>query len=134
MAFMRDYKFGREREELILPQLQQFFKDDIRLTPDKYSKYDYEGKEYIYELKSRTCQLGTYPTTLLPVDKVVKTRKQIFLFNFTDGLYYIEYDETAWRDIEIASFRRFRIGVNDKEKPYYHIPTTLLKRVGEYYT
>ena len=130
MSFMRDYNFGRQHEIAILPKLNEFFKDDIKASVDKYSKYDFEGKEYVYELKSRTCQLGSYPTTLLPVDKVIKTRKQIFLFNFTDGLYYIEYDEEAWNSITVAPFRRFRIGVNDKEKPYYHIPTTLLKRIA----
>ena len=129
MAFMRDYNFGREQEIVLLPRLNEFFKDDIKPTADKFHKYDYEGREYVYEMKSRTCKMEQYPTTLLPADKVIKTKKQIFLFNFTNGLYYIEYDEEVWKDIEIASFRRFRIGVNDKEKPYYHIPTTLLKKI-----
>ena len=127
---MRDYTFGKQHEEKILKDISHFFNDSIVPTSDTYSKYDFEGKNYIYELKSRTCKLGTYPTTLLPVDKVIKTRKQIFLFHFTDGLYYIEKNsDDDFKDIEIASFRRFRIGVNDKEKPYYHIPTTLLKKV-----
>jgi len=129
MAFDWDYNFGREQEIVLLPRLNEFFKDDIKPTTDKYEKYDYEGKKYVYELKSRKCKMGQYPTTLLPADKVIKTKKQIFLFNFTDGLYYIEYDEEVWKDIEVASFRRFRIGVNDLEKPYYHIPTTLLKKI-----
>jgi len=129
MAFDWDYNFGREQEIVLLPRLNEFFKDDIKPTTDKFHKYDYEGKKYVYEMKSRTCKMEQYSTTLLPADKVIKTKKQIFLFNFTDGLYYIEYDEEVWKDIEIASFRRFRIGVNDLEKPYYHIPTTLLKKI-----
>jgi hypothetical protein len=129
MAFDWDYNFGREQEIVLLPRLNEFFKDDIKPTTDKFHKYDYEGNKYVYEMKSRTCKMGQYSTTLLPADKVIKTKKQIFLFNFTDGLYYIEYDEEVWKDIEIASFRRFRIGVNDLEKPYYHIPTTLLKKI-----
>jgi hypothetical protein len=129
MAFDWDYNFGREQEIVLLPRLNEFFKDDIKPTTDKFHKYDYEGNKYVYEMKSRTCKMEQYSTTLLPADKVIKTKKQIFLFNFTDGLYYIEYDEEVWKDIEIASFRRFRIGVNDLEKPYYHIPTTLLKKI-----
>ena len=128
-AFMRDYNFGREQEIVLLPRLNEFFNDDIKHTTDKFHKYDYEGTTYVYELKSRTCKMEKYPTTLLPVDKVIKTKKQIFLFNFTNGLYYIEYDEEVWKNIEIASFRRFRIGVNDLKKSYYYIPTTLLKKV-----
>jgi len=129
MAFDWDYNFGREQEIVLLPRLNEFFKDDIKPTTDKFHKYDYEGNKYVYEMKSRTCKMEQYSTTLLPADKVIKTKKQIFLFNFTDGLYYIEYDEEVWKDIEVASFRRFRIGVNDLEKPYYHIPTTLLKKI-----
>ena len=138
MAFDWDYNFGREQEIVLLPRLNEFFKDDIKPTTDKFHKYDYEGNKYVYELKSRNCKMESYPTTLLPADKVIrpngggfapKTKKQIFLFNFTNGLYYIEYDEEVWKDIEVASFRRFRIGVNDMEKPYYHIPTTLLKKI-----
>ena len=129
MSFDWDYNFGREQEIVLLPRLNEFFKDDIKPTTDKFHKYDYEGNKYVYEMKSRTCKMEQYSTTLLPADKVIKTKKQIFLFNFTDGLYYIEYDEEVWKDIEIASFRRFRIGVNDLEKPYYHIPTTLLKKI-----
>jgi len=128
-AFKRDYDFGREQEILLLPRLNDFFKDNIKPTDDKFHKYDFEGNKCVYELKSRTCKMEQYPTTLLPVDKVIKTKKQIFLFNFTNGLFYIEYDEEVWKDIEIASFRRFRIGVNDLQKPYYHIPTTLLKKI-----
>lgn len=129
MAFMRDYYFGRQQEIVLLPRLNEFFKDDIKPTTDKFHKYDFEGSKYIYELKSRNCTMEQYPTTLLPADKVIKTKKQIFLFNFTNGLYYIEYDEEAWKDIAVLSFRRFRFGVNDLEKPYYHIPTTLLKKI-----
>jgi hypothetical protein len=129
MAFDWDYNFGREQEIVLLPRLNEFFKDDIKPTTDKFHKYDYEGNKYVYEMKSRKCKMEQYPTTLLPADKVIKTKKQIFLFNFTDGLYYIEYDEDVWKDIKVASFRRFRIGVNDLEKPYYHIPTTLLKKI-----
>ena len=126
---MRDYYFGRQQEIVLLPRLNEFFKDDIKPTTDKFHKYDFEGSKYIYELKSRNCTMEQYPTTLLPADKVIKTKKQIFLFNFTNGLYYIEYDEEVWKDIAVLSFRRFRIGVNDLEKPYYHIPTTLLKKI-----
>jgi hypothetical protein len=131
MTFNRDYNFGKQQEMSIFPTLCNFFKDDeIVPSTQRYKKHDFEGKTYLYELKSRTCKFNSFTTTLLPADKVIKTRKQIFIFNFTDGLYYIEYDDEAWKDIEIASFRRFRIGVNDKEKPYYHIPITLLKKIG----
>ena len=127
--FQRDYQYGKHQELVVLPQLAEYFKDDIKPTPDKYTRYDFQGNDFVYELKSRTCSFGKYPTTLLPADKVVVNTKQRFVFQFTDGLYYIEYDPAVFATIETASFRRFRIGVNDKEKPYLHIPTTLLKRI-----
>jgi hypothetical protein len=127
--YKRDFNFGKEKELVLLPRLNEFFKDNLKPTPDRYKKYDFEGDTYIYELKSRTCTFEKYPTTLFPADKIVPTRKQIFIFHFTNGTYYIEYDETVFKDIEVASFRRFRIGVNDLEKAYFHIPTTLLKKI-----
>lgn len=130
--YKRDFNFGKEQELVLLPRLNEFFKDNLKPTPDRYTKYDFEGDTCIYELKSRTCKFEQYPTTLFPADKVEGIRNekpQVFIFHFTNGTYYINYDVNVFKDIEVASFRRFRIGVRDKEKAYFHIPTTLLKKI-----
>jgi hypothetical protein len=65
------------------------------------------------------------------LDKVKENMKKIiFLFNFIDGLYYIEYEKNLFDTFEKQPFRRFREGVNDKEKPYIYIPIEHLKRIN----
>lgn len=129
--FQRDYQYGIQHQTALLPQLEAFFKDDLKEATSKFAKYDYEGKTTSYELKSRTNKKDAYPTTCLPADKVClsHSKKQVFLFNFTDGLYYIPYDKDLFDTFEKKPFRRYRVGVNDKEKDYIYIPVDSLKKV-----
>jgi hypothetical protein len=132
--FQRDYQYGIQQQTKILPQLEGFFKDELKEATDKFAKYDYEGLTTSYELKSRNNKKDTYPTTCLPADKVCEshTKKQVYLFNFTDGLYYIPYDKGVFDTFEKKPFRRYRQGVNDKEKDYLYIPVESLRKVGEF--
>ncbi len=129
--FQRDYQYGIQQQTALLPQLEAFFKDDLKETTNKFAKYDYEGKTTSYELKSRNNAKDTYPTTCLPADKICPShqKKQVYLFNFTDGLYYITYDKELFDTFEKKPFRRYRMGVNDVEKPYLYIPVDSLKKV-----
>jgi hypothetical protein len=131
MAFNRDYQYGIQHQTALLPQLEAFFKDELKEATSKFAKYDYEGKTTSYELKSRTNKKDTYPTTCLPSDKICPShqKKQVYLFNFTDGLYYIAYDKELFDTFEKKPFRRYRMGVNDKEKDYLYIPVDSLKKV-----
>lgn len=131
-AFNRDYQFGIQQQSAILPQLESFFKDELKEATSKFAKYDYEGKTTSYELKSRNNKKDTYPTTCLPWDKVCEShqKKQVYLFNFTDGLYYIPYEKSLFDTFEKKPFRRYRSGVNDIEKPYLYIPVESLLKVG----
>jgi len=129
-TFKEDYQFGKSKEEEILPLLSSFFKDDIQIVKNKYSKFDYVGGSYIYEVKSRTNKLLDFPDTLMPVSKVLpkETKKQIFIFNFTDKLAYIEYSEDEFKDIKKAPFKRgFRKDFLDKVQEYLFIPVSRLK-------
>lgn len=125
----RDLRFGSEQEELILPILSQYFGEDISKA-DKYSKYDFYSPTSYYELKSRNVSLGKYPTTLLPADKIQDCDKsQRFVFNFTDCIGYIEYDKELFDSFDTNDFRRHRVGVYDKKKPYVYIPTDKLIQI-----
>lgn len=123
---MKDYRFGKSQEDLILPRVKNFFKEAELKSTDKFSKWDFEGEHTVYELKSRNVTKNTYPTTILPADKVGCDKEQVFLFNFTDGLYYIKYNAEQFATFAKNPFRRWRAGVNDKEKPYFHIPIETL--------
>jgi hypothetical protein len=127
-TFKEDYQFGKSKEEEILPFLNKHFNDDIKIVENKFSKFDYVGKEYIYEVKSRTNKLNQFPDTLMPVSKVIPNKKQIFIFNFTDKIGYIEYSEDTFKTIKKGGFKRnFREDFLDKIQNYYFIPINLLK-------
>jgi hypothetical protein len=121
-TFKEDFSFGTKQEDVILPKLKQFFESDIVKSETHNSIYDYKGTNYYYEVKSRTFERWKYSTTLLGANKVFTTN-QIFLFNFTDGLYYIEYEKVLFDSFMKKEFKRWnRTDINDKPKLYYYIP------------
>lgn len=131
--FNNDYRQGQHYQIELLPKLEAFFKDNMKETVGKYAKYDYEGDTALYELKSRNNTYRYYPTTCIGNDKIDPTSKkrQIFLFHFTDGTYYIEYDKELFATFEVKDFRRYRQGVRDIEKPYLYIPIENLTRIQD---
>ncbi len=120
-SFANDYKNGLASENAVLPVIKQYFCRDITQTR-KGCRYDYECTEYKYELKSRANEYRKYPTTLVPLDKLVSD-KMIFLFSFTDGLYYIEYSKELFDTFEVKKYVRApRVDIKDVRKDYLFIP------------
>ena len=134
-SFIQDYRYGVAKQPVILQHIKKFFGDNsIKETEGKFSKHDFVGAGKSFELKCRTNTSYQYPDTLLQADKILNTEdKQIFLFNFTDKLAYIEYDKDTFSKIKCIPFRRHqRSDFNDKEKMYYHIPVSMLKTIHLY--
>jgi hypothetical protein len=130
MSFKTDYKFGLGKENEILPIIRAFFDRDIIKSTSKFEKFDYSDEKYKYELKSRNNTLEKYPTTIICNDKVI-TDKLIFLFNFTDGLYYIKYSKSKFDKFEKKLFvRNKRMDFKDLEKEYIFIPIDKLKKIN----
>jgi hypothetical protein len=132
MTYKEDYKQGKLAEDIVYNDIKPFFKDNIIKINSRYSKYDYEGDKYIYELKTRNNCYSSFPTTLIPYDKIIKDsqKRQIFLFNFKDGLYYIKYREKKFKKFDLNTFCRYkRPDYNDVEKLYYYIPIEKLKPI-----
>ena len=121
----KDLEFGKLKEKEILPIIKNYFNDDIKFIEYKYSIYDYQGAKYKYELKSRTNKYLDFDTTLIPESKI-KYRKNDFikfLFCFTDGLYYIRFNEKKFKKYKLENFcRNKREDYNDIPKLYYYIP------------
>jgi hypothetical protein len=126
-------KYGRNLENEVLPIIRNAFDSkDIKFPKHKYSSYNFidDVKEVIYELKARTNKYETYPTTMIQEDKILNTHyKQIFLFHFTNGLYYIEYDPVLFDTFEKKEYSQYRTDKVDVHKLYYYIPIEHLKRV-----
>jgi hypothetical protein len=124
-----DYQYGRKKEGEILEKMNQFFNDNIKQTCERYDSKDYLGEKYKYELKSRRNKYNAYPTTIIPTDKVKEGTNYVFLFNFTDGLYYINYDEELFKTFNKGMFERRDGGQNNPSKVYWYIPIENLTQI-----
>jgi hypothetical protein len=130
MSYLSDIKFGFKNEKDTIDIIRLYFQDNIQKMK-RYDKYDFMGECCYYELKSRRNKYRDYPTTLIPADKIDDTKNIIFIFNFTDGLYYIKYNKEIFDTFEKKPFKRHqRVGYNDKQKDYYFIPIEALNYIS----
>jgi len=124
-----DYQYGRKKEGEILDKMNLFFKDSIKQTAERFDTKDYLGEKYKYELKSRRNEYRAFPTTIIPTDKIKEGLNYVFLFNFTDGLYYIHYDEEVFKTFRTDTFKRRDGGQNNPNKIYWYIPIEKLEQI-----
>jgi len=132
MGFVRDYQFGKTNEERVLIKLCKVFDEQI-LPTTEFCSWDFESDSAIYELKSRNHNSNTYPDVMIGYNKIQpfnNNKPQYFLFNFTDGLFYIKYDEDVFADFELKLFKREgRNDYVDKPQVVCHIPIKNLTRI-----
>jgi vesicle coat complex subunit len=131
------YEYGKQNEDNVLPLIKEHFNSDsIEPTTEKYDRFDYiDNKNKIYyELYTRTNSYNTYPTTLLYSKKIIKDTnyKQIFLYNFTDGLYYIEYNKQIFNKFEKTLIKQNRTDMKDPVKNIILVPINLLNLIKKY--
>jgi hypothetical protein len=128
-SYKNDYLFGKQKEDEVLNIIRKVFNNEIVKSEKRYERYDYKDDEYYYELKSRNNSYNAYPTTLIEKAKVF-SNNLIFLFNFTDGLYYIKYDKKVFDKFECKQYLRHkRCDYVDIPKQYYFIPIEALTKV-----
>ena len=103
-----DIEYGLEQEVIILEQIRLHFEDEsIIKTEEKFNIFDFHSvtNNIFFELKSRKFELNKYPTTMIGINKIKKahkTKTDIFLlFNFTDCLTCIKYNEELFKTFEI---------------------------------
>ena len=133
-SFAADYHTGTQAESKLLPVFNAFFNTTFAPT-GKYDPVDYTSPIYDIELKTRTNKYRQYPTTMLPYSKIrhaaTSPRRTIFAFNFTDGLYYIEYDKSVFSAFTTNEFQRDdRQDHRDRSQEYIYIPIGNLSRLN----
>jgi hypothetical protein len=107
----------------------KYFNDDtISKTSGRFCKYDFESPTCKYELKSRKNTYRAYPTTIIPCNKIVDG-KLIFLFNFIEDLYFIEYDKETFDRFEKIEMRDYRAGRYGQTALHFAIPIDLLTQI-----
>ena len=119
----------------MLSKLKKYFKnEEIKSTKELYPndvfcKWDFEDNNGVkWELKSRRNTYHTYPTTILPCHKK-PTSSGVFycIFQFTDGDYFIEYDETLFNTFKTRMIKINRQGKYDPPTLHWKIPIQFLK-------
>lgn len=124
-AFEKRYEFGKLSEEEVLPIIKEFFKDNtIEPTINKKDRYDYKSETKNYELKTRTNKYNDYPSTMIGLDKC--EINSILLFKYTDGIYYIEYNEEQFKKYEVKKYTKYY-----QNKLYIYIPISDLKLIKQ---
>jgi len=115
-----DLSLGYKNEEELIPILNDFFNDDFRNTKDlygnEYCNYDFEGVNGTrIELKSRRNKYNDYPTTIIPVHKTISMDlcPNAFIFNFSDGIYYTEWNKNRFETYEKKMILCKRFGRTD---------------------
>ena len=126
-----DLVFGKLKENEIKEILEQYFNTTLQQT-SKYGLIDFYNDDLYIELKSRRNTYSKFNTTIIGSNKIdyVKTlnKKSLFVFNFIDGLYYIEYSP-LFDSFDICEEYIYRDGKKEL-KTNYHIPIECLKRIN----
>ena len=122
-----DLAFGLPKEDPVIERLRNHFKEEITKSLYQYCPHDGFSKTTEYEIKSRRNNYSKYPTTIVPCSKIrdMKRERLVFVFNFTDGLYYTEYNTERFAKYKIKQVEavRKRNGVVGKTiEPHFEIP------------
>lgn len=134
MSLKQDYAFGIEQEEKIKETLEKHFNTKLNKL-SKYNKFDFEGEKCLIEIKSRNVTSERFDSTILPYSKIEGIEKQnkevYFVFNFTDKIYYIQYNQELFKTFGKANYKRKqRIDYDDKEQLYIFIPIKNLSLIN----
>jgi hypothetical protein len=135
-SFQNDLAYGLDREESVLIALRKAFCDETikntkELYKDNYCKWDFENLGGTkWELKSRRNAMKQYPTTIIPVHKCDNNsvnNNLYFVFKFTDGIYYIQYEPLMFQTFNKKTLTIKRAGKYDPPTDHWEIPVNLLK-------
>ena len=126
-----DLDFGKLKEIEIKQILEQYFNTTLQTT-SKYGLIDFFNDDIFIELKSRRNTYSQYNTTIIGSNKIeyarsLNKKRVIFVFNFIDGLYYIEYSN-IFDSFDLCE--EYILRDNRKEmKINYHIPIGCLTKI-----
>ena len=124
---LNDVTFGLRKQPLVVELLTNCFDEPISETKHKYDAYSTTTK---YEIKSRRCRSNTFLTTIIPVHKVRNvTDRLVFLFHFTDGLYYIVFDNELFKTFKQETITYYRTGGLNEPVLHFMIPVEQLQRI-----
>ena len=128
-----DENFGFESESQTIDLLKEYFKDDkLMKTEDRYCGYDFYSENKRIELKTRRNTSFKFDTTILPIKKLKGVSSfngtYYFVFKFTNGLFYIKYDESVFKNFKTEMKQRRDRGIIESDM-YVMIPIENLTEI-----
>jgi hypothetical protein len=104
-----EYKIAKNQEINYYDKIKNYFNiENLKISENKYDKFDYYNNEYLIEMKTRNNTKDKYPTTIITTNKIkyglTQNKQMIFLFLFTDGLYFIKYDKDLFNEFEQKNY------------------------------
>ncbi len=126
-----DLVFGKLKEIEIKEILEGYFNTTLQTT-SKYNLIDFQNDDIYIELKSRRNTYSKYNSTIIGSNKIeyaksLNKKKCYFVFNFLDGLYYIEYSN-IFDSFDLCEEYIYRDGRKEM-KINYHIPIECLTKM-----
>ena len=110
-SLRNDLAFGTNEEANLLSRLEGVFGKKLERQLG-YASMDYKSleKPLYVELKTRRIRHDQYPTALISAHKVDFCKKSnsecYFVYQYTDGLFYIKYDEKVFESFWSGVYRR----------------------------
>jgi len=126
----KDIEYGVSKQPLVIDSIVKYFNEPIEETKHKFCRYDAYSTTTKYEVKSRRCRYKTFATTTVPVHKVQDiTDRLVFVFHFTDGLYYIVYDADLFGTYKQELITYHQTGGSNELVLHFMIPIEQLHRI-----
>ena len=142
MNYQIDIDYGAKSEKQAIIILQEYFKFPL-VKLDYYNIFDFynEEQKLFIELKSRNCQINTYTSTMVGMNKINRSKildkrnfSVYFFFYFTNSnysecdLYYWKFDLDQLDKLIYKSGGRIDRCKNEIKK-YAYIPISLLIKI-----
>ena len=142
MNYQIDIDYGANCEKKAIIILQEYFKIPL-VKLDYYNIFDFynEEQKLFIELKSRNCQINTYTSTMVGMNKINRSKildkrnfSVYFFFYFTNSnysecdLYYWKFNVDELDKLIYKNGGRIDRGKNEIKK-YAYIPITLLIKI-----
>ncbi len=132
-------EMGRMNENQYLPIFKEKYGNLIK-SDFKFDTIDFYGKDFMIELKSRTCSSSSFTETMFGYNKLLKAKetlkknndyKVFFAFAFTDGLFVWEYNQNTFEINGGENQKRIggtkNRGYDDYKEHYYIKMKNLIK-------
>ena len=124
-----DLAFGTRNEDTIKNQIETIAGTPL-IKQGGYSVMDYtnDAKTVYVELKTRRIKHDDYPTALIGANKIEfcsdPTKNYYFVFCYSDGIYYIKYDDSLFNTFERSNnyYRGERADCINNAQSVFYIP------------